>query len=123
MTSERVGRKQQQLKRTRLERGTKQLKRTRLNPVGRKGRAHQDRMNELRPAVFARASWHCQAGISPDCTGSADHAHHVLPRSAGGTDTLGNLLGVCWKCHDRLHAHPEESRRRGLLRSRYREIA
>ena len=40
------------------------------------------------------------------------HAHHVVPASKGGSDTLGNLRVLCESCHAKLHPHM-----RHLLRS------
>ncbi len=50
--------------------------------------------------VFYRDSWHCRNcfnsnGLDP---------HHVIYRSAGGKDTADNLLTLCRKCHDDIHA-------------------
>jgi hypothetical protein len=30
--------------------------------------------------------------------------HHVIYRSAGGLDVLNNLITLCRKCHDDIHA-------------------
>lgn len=58
------------------------------------------------------------------CGARAHHAHHILPRSAGGSDDVGNLLAVCWDCHGRIHGNPQWAREHGYLRSRYgRRIA
>lgn len=35
--------------------------------------------------------------------GVALHVHHRIPRSAGGTDRIGNLLVVCPNCHAIAH--------------------
>lgn len=34
------------------------------------------------------------------CMGAATIADHVIPRSAGGTDTWDNLQSMCWSCHN-----------------------
>lgn len=97
-----------------------------------RARDHARKMAELRPLVFVRAGYRCEARVDGWCNGTADHAHHVLPRSGGGTDTLENLVAVCGPnvetgragCHAWIHAHAAEARERGLLRSRYgRRIA
>lgn len=31
--------------------------------------------------------------------------HHIVPRSAGGTDSPGNLIPLCANCHRKVHAH------------------
>lgn len=98
-----------------LKRSEKRLKRTRLNPIGKKGKAHRLRMDLLRPTVFARALWRCEF---PGCGSECHHAHHVLPRSRGGPDTLENLIAVCFTHHQWIHAHPIDAGRLGLLRGR-----
>ena len=32
-----------------------------------------------------------------------EHYHHIVPRSAGGADAIGNLCGLCGSCHDAVH--------------------
>ena len=59
----------------------------------------------------------CEVGAGV-CTGRATCRHHVLPRSAGGTDHRENTLDACDACHVYLHAHPTESYARGWLRRR-----
>ena len=34
---------------------------------------------------------------------SIDHYHHIRPKSDGGSDTLGNIAGLCSKCHEKVH--------------------
>jgi hypothetical protein len=36
------------------------------------------------------------------CDRPAEHAHHVLPRSFGGSDDPSNLVAVCSRCHPSL---------------------
>lgn len=44
------------------------------------------------------------------CEGCKEHhlhrltVHHLIPRAAGGTDNLDNLVTVCWACHTRIHS-------------------
>ncbi len=33
------------------------------------------------------------------------HAHHIIPRSLGGPDSLGNTITLCDLCHGVLHPH------------------
>ncbi len=54
----------------------------------------------LRNFVFGRDRWHCRHcnnsnGLDP---------HHVIYQSAGGLDAPNNLLTLCRKCHDDIHA-------------------
>jgi hypothetical protein len=53
-------------------------------------------------------------GVVGDCAGRL-HAHHVLPRSRGGKDELGNGLTLCDFHHKYVHAHPSWSYERGYL--------
>lgn len=107
-------------RRARLERSDKGLDRRKpLRRVGRKGAERRERMDVARPVVFARDLWRCQARIVGECIGEAQHAHHVLPRSRGGPDTLENLVSLCMPCHTWTHAHPDEATALGLLRSRF----
>lgn len=32
-----------------------------------------------------------------------EHYHHIVPRSRGGSDTIGNLVGLHEKCHELIH--------------------
>ncbi len=42
------------------------------------------------------------SGANPNHFGSA---HHIVYRSAGGTDDLQNLIWLCAECHQKEHAH------------------
>jgi hypothetical protein len=49
--------------------------------------------------LFARDGWRCTV---PGCTSQRNlHAHHVLFRSAGGSDDLANLTTLCAAHHQR----------------------
>jgi hypothetical protein len=65
--------------------------------------------------VLGRAEGRCEAS-TPDCTGWALHAHHILRRSQGGQHTEENMLACCRPCHEFLHHYPSWSYRHGLLR-------
>ena len=54
----------------------------------------------LRAAVLARDPVCASRG----CGRPAVHVDHVVPRSRGGADTLGNLRGACQSCHNRRSA-------------------
>lgn len=38
-----------------------------------------------------------------NCGAQAEHYHHVIPRSLGGTDDKTNLVPLCNYCHGKLH--------------------
>ncbi len=50
----------------------------------------------LRAQVLARQPICETAG----CGRRSVHVDHIIPRSRGGTDTLGNLRGLCPECHN-----------------------
>lgn len=70
--------------------------------------------DRLRVALFDRCNGLCEARTRK-CTGRAEHWHHRLMRSQGGTDSLDNALAVCGACHNHIHENPTESYRRGWL--------
>ena len=77
----------------------------------RRGRVdYGDDWDDLRRAVYARAGWRCQ---NCDAGNVELHAHHVVPLSRGGANTLGNLVCLCLHCHELLHPH---MRTRGRVR-------
>ena len=50
--------------------------------------------------MYRRDSYHCRFcktthNLTP---------HHIVFRSQGGTDDLSNLLTLCLRCHDAVHA-------------------
>jgi hypothetical protein len=51
-----------------------------------------------REEVLARTGGLCAA---PGCTRAAEHVHHVVFRSEGGSDEPSNLVGLCWVHHQR----------------------
>lgn len=58
--------------------------------------------------------------VTHSCRGVATDGHEKLPRSAGGDPAdPDNILLCCRQCHDYVHLHPEESRRKGWMLSRY----
>lgn len=72
---------------------------------------------KARGEVLKRAVNRCEAR-RPRCMGEAAHVHHVLRRSQGGTNEPHNLLAVCFRCHEWIHANPKEAAAAGLLRLR-----
>ncbi len=50
--------------------------------------------------VLARDNWTCRScGRSTKHDGVVLHVDHILPRSKGGTDQIGNLQTLCSKCN------------------------
>jgi hypothetical protein len=64
---------------------------------------------QSRQAVSNRSSGWCEAGKMGVCRIVAEHVHHKMLRSQGGTDELDNLLHVCTNCHTWIHAHPAKA--------------
>lgn len=98
--------------------------RARLEAQGRRIVRRQRRRvrqipESVRIAVFSRALGQCEAAGVDDtpCQGRM-HYHHVLRRSQGGADTVGNLVYVCATHHARIHAFPAWAYSVGLLRRR-----
>jgi hypothetical protein len=103
------------MKRTRLRRRTPL--RTRGNA---RTRAGQQRLDQAKAEVRGRSGGWCEAH-TPACPPErhvAHHAHHVLPRSAGGQHDADNLLHVCGAGHEWIHQHPHASYQAGWLRRR-----
>lgn len=60
------------------------------------------------------AAW-CEIGRAGVCTGRAEHRHHRLPRSAGGSDERENTIDCCGACHRLIHDRPSLAYAHGWL--------
>ena len=69
----------------------------------------------MRQIVSDRSRGICEAMCAHECARTAEHVHHRLMRSQGGSDEPDNLLHVCHVCHAYIHAHPTEAYERGWL--------
>ena len=69
----------------------------------------------VRPFVLRRCRGVCEACGGAACSGPVSHVHHRLRRAHGGGNDETNLIAVSAACHERVHANPTESYRRGLL--------
>ena len=76
---------------------------------------------KARKVVLKRSDGRCEARL-PVCQGWAHHVHHILRRSQGGKHEESNLLSVCTRCHDYIHANPKESAERNFLKIRKYDI-
>ena len=54
--------------------------------------------------MLERARGRCERCTAPTPEKYLE-AHHVLPRSRGGTDDLSNGAALCRSCHQAVHAH------------------
>jgi 5-methylcytosine-specific restriction endonuclease McrA len=68
--------------------------------------------------VKERDGHRCVAKVEGVCTGKAEHVHHVVRRAQGGDAGMGNLISLCFPCHEYIHAHVEWARSHGYIRSR-----
>lgn len=61
-----------------------------------------------RKKVYRRDNYECQnCGSKGGAYGNTElHAHHIVPKSKGGTHQLTNLQTLCHDCHRRVHGHP-----------------
>ena len=83
-------------------------------------RARTQAWRAVRLKVFARDGFTCR--VCKDGRKSVYDAHHLLARSLGGRDVIGNLLTVCRDCHADIHGHVvvlrwrDDTNRAGSLR-------
>ncbi len=83
--------------------------------LGRARRAERAKSrSEWRAAVVERDVWCRMVDVELECSGPLE-AHHVLPRSRGGRDTLANALLLCSAHHALVHSRPTWSYERGYL--------
>lgn len=60
----------------------------------------------MRESLKERSKGRCEVKISHECTGKAEHEHHRMLRSQGGTDAVENILCTCVFCHRFIHDNP-----------------
>ena len=95
------------------------MRRSQMRRVGPRMRRRQDAWAKVRAKLEVRSGGRCEAcrfHPLPECSGRFEHAHHVLPRSRGGQDVIGNASALGRVHHDWVHGHPFEARALGLLR-------
>ncbi|WP_211313653.1 HNH endonuclease [Halarchaeum salinum] len=63
--------------------------------------------NRRRKKVYQRAGYTCQnCGQRGGPKGNAElHAHHIVPKSKGGSHSLSNLKCLCKRCHNAIHGN------------------
>ncbi|MDM8551911.1 RNA-guided endonuclease IscB [Desulfobacterales bacterium HSG2] len=75
----------------------------RLNNPELTGKAYQEsnRLDEnLRMATLMRDGYACRECGRRNCR---LEAHHIIPRSGGGKDTIKNMITLCKRCHGKVH--------------------
>jgi len=60
--------------------------------------------DSLRRNVYARDRHRCKRCGRKGGRRVALHAHHIVPLSQGGTNSIDNLITVCGACHRQIHA-------------------
>ncbi len=88
---------------------------SRIPRVGKKRQRDNDELADARPVLLERSRGRCEVRWSNLCTGVGNQAHHIVRRSAGGTNDPASLLWTCYFCHALIHDNPEEARSRGVL--------
>lgn len=61
----------------------------------------------IRPRILKLARGKCYAcfrRVGPGTKRNIWQCHHILPVSRGGTNDLNNLVCLCLKCHELVHA-------------------
>src|SRR5687768_5903749 len=88
--------------------------------------AYMKRVSDKRRALMAKrrevVAWFLAAHpVCQRCGERKSHdVHEVLRRSAGGSILdVSNCRALCRRCHDWVHANPEQARVDGWLKSRY----
>jgi 5-methylcytosine-specific restriction endonuclease McrA len=78
--------------------------------VRKKARAQARMWHRLRAAVYDRDHGQCRVcghlvRFQSRSPFDIAHTHHIVYRSAGGTDALANLVLLCGICHEDEHRH------------------
>jgi len=69
-------------------------------------RLNGDSYKFLMKKVFERDRWTCR---NPFCESYRNLTiHHIIKRSQGGGDELGNLITLCLDCHEKIERHELE---------------
>jgi len=68
---------------------------------------YPENWDKLSQQTLLRDNWKCQkCGRKGGPHGSTRvEAHHIIPRSKGGEDRIGNLITLCHSCHEKEHGH------------------
>jgi hypothetical protein len=69
------------------------------------GSEYPEHWNRIRRRVYRRDDYMCQScGAVGGAKGDTElHAHHITPRSQGGSDQPENLTTLCQACHSQVH--------------------
>lgn len=72
---------------------------------------YPENWDEIRKQVYKNDDYECQnCGLQGGPDGNATlNAHHIVPRSSGGNDTMSNLVTLCDNCHKKIHPHMRDA--------------
>jgi hypothetical protein len=98
-----------------LSRKNPLVRKTPLAAKSARQRAFEAEFARARALVRQRSEGLCEARISLECRGVAEHCHHRAGRWRKGANDPLLLLDVCWRCHQLIHDRPALSYRLGFL--------
>ena len=58
-----------------------------------------------------QAIYELQNGTCMMCKNKIEHYHHIVPRHLKGSESLKNRVGLCNKCHKKVHTDPKYTER------------
>lgn len=103
------------LKRSRLRSvAPGQTRRLKVPRTSARTAAYEAEFRSIRPYILSRSRGVCEACGDVAC-GPVAHVHHRQRRAHGGPNSEANLIAVSLAHHERIHANPAESYRRGWL--------
>jgi hypothetical protein len=98
-----------------LSRKTALTRKTKLAAKSARQRAFESEFAHSRAVVRQRSEGLCEARISLECRGVAEHCHHRAGRRRKDANDPSLLMDVCWRCHEVIHGNPLVSHRLGFL--------
>jgi 5-methylcytosine-specific restriction endonuclease McrA len=73
---------------------------------------------EARGEALLRDRFRCIPQMAEDCSGHAEHVHHIAGRVGKDPHRLTNLVSVCYRCHESIHGNPRRAYDLGWMRKR-----
>ena len=58
-----------------------------------------------------QAIYELQDGTCMMCKNKIEHYHHIIPRHLNGSESLKNRVGLCNRCHKKVHTNPDFAKR------------
>ena len=58
-----------------------------------------------------QAIYELQNGTCMMCKNKIEHYHHIVPRHLKGSESLKNRVGLCNRCHKKVHTNPDFAKR------------